>query len=44
MSIGLNDIYLISVFLILQFGLVWFGLWFFFWIGSVLNTPNLNQA
>jgi len=26
MSIGPSDIYLISIFLILRFGLVWFGL------------------
>jgi len=78
MSIGLGDINLINIFLMLRFGLVWFGsvgnmknanqtkpnhaveeksdpntskpnalfcglgwfgLRFFYWIGSVLNTP-----
>jgi hypothetical protein len=24
------------------FGLDWFDLWFFYWVGSVLNTPTTH--
>jgi len=39
MSIGLGDIYLISVFLIMQFGLIWFGS-----VGKIKTANETNPC